>query len=97
MQVAKWGNSLAVRLPAAVVREMKLKPGDEIEIQPKGPRALEISLDAEELAARDRRLKALEQLRALRSQLPSLPEGYRFSRAEIYDENFRGRKEAPEL
>jgi len=32
MQVAKWGNSLAVRLPAAVVEALELKEGDEIEI-----------------------------------------------------------------
>ena len=32
MQVAKWGNSLAVRLPAAVVEALALKEGDEIEI-----------------------------------------------------------------
>ena len=32
MQVAKWGNSLAVRLPAVVVEALQLKEGDEIEI-----------------------------------------------------------------
>ena len=32
MQVAKWGNSLAVRLPAAVVDALELKEGDDIEI-----------------------------------------------------------------
>ena len=32
MQVAKWGNSLAVRLPAAVVEALQLKEGDEVEI-----------------------------------------------------------------
>ena len=32
MQVAKWGNSLAVRLPAAVVEALDLKEGDEIDI-----------------------------------------------------------------
>lgn len=31
MQVAKWGNSLAVRLPAAVVDALGLKEGDDIE------------------------------------------------------------------
>ncbi|MFZ5617549.1 MAG: AbrB/MazE/SpoVT family DNA-binding domain-containing protein [Pseudomonadota bacterium] len=31
MQVAKWGNSLAVRLPAAVVEALGLKEGDDIE------------------------------------------------------------------
>ena len=32
MQVAKWGNSLAVRLPASVVEALKLKEGDDVEI-----------------------------------------------------------------
>ncbi len=31
MQVAKWGNSLAVRLPAELVRELGLKEGDQID------------------------------------------------------------------
>ena len=33
MQVAKWGNSLAVRLPAAVVEALKLKQGDQVQIR----------------------------------------------------------------
>lgn len=32
MQVAKWGNSLAVRLPAELVRELGLKEGDQIDL-----------------------------------------------------------------
>jgi antitoxin MazE len=32
MQVAKWGNSLAVRLPAKLVAELGLAEGDEIQI-----------------------------------------------------------------
>ena len=32
MQVSKWGNSLAVRLPAAVVEALGLKEGDDIDI-----------------------------------------------------------------
>ena len=30
MQVAKWGNSLAVRIPAAVAKALELRAGDEI-------------------------------------------------------------------
>ncbi len=40
MQVGKWGNSLAVRLPAAVVEALDLKEGDEIEIEVADPRTL---------------------------------------------------------
>ena len=32
MQVAKWGNSLAIRIPAAVVKVLDLKEGDQVEI-----------------------------------------------------------------
>ena len=30
MQVAKWGNSLAIRLPSALVEALNLKAGDDI-------------------------------------------------------------------
>ena len=36
MLVAKWGNSLAVRLPADLVRKLDLKEGDDIELHPDG-------------------------------------------------------------
>ncbi|ETX29065.1 AbrB/MazE/SpoVT family DNA-binding domain-containing protein [Roseivivax isoporae] len=34
MQIAKWGNSLAVRLPADLVRHLGLKEGDRIDLVP---------------------------------------------------------------
>lgn len=33
MQVAKWGNSLAVRLPAELVRKLGLKEGDDVDLR----------------------------------------------------------------
>ena len=45
MRVAKWGNSLAVRLPDSVVKALKLKTGDEIEIVVVGTRRFEIGRD----------------------------------------------------
>lgn len=33
MQVAKWGNSLAVRLPADLVRTLDLREGDHIDLR----------------------------------------------------------------
>ena len=72
MQVAKWGNSLAVRLPAAVVEALKLKAGDEIEIHVAGSRAFEIARkpDLEEL---------IRRLRAFRGRLPK---DFKFDRDE---------------
>lgn len=72
MRVAKWGNSLAIRLPDAVVKALKLKSGDEIEIVVSDARRFEV--------ARDRsRERALERLRALKRPLPK---GFRFDREE---------------
>jgi antitoxin MazE len=72
MQVAKWGNSLAVRLPAAVVDALKLKEGDQIEIRVAGEREFEISRDR-------KRQDALEGLRKLRRPLPA---DFKFDREE---------------
>jgi antitoxin MazE len=70
MQVAKWGNSFAVRLPAAVVEALELKEGDQIEIVVAGDRAFAVS--------RDRRAgRAIERLRRLRRVLPA---GFTFDR-----------------
>ena len=43
MQVARWGNSLAIRLPASVVEALGLKEGDDIEV---GSRAIGHSISA---------------------------------------------------
>lgn len=70
MQVSRWGNSLAVRLPAAVVDALDLKDGDQIEIRIAGLREFEVSRDRSREAA-------LERLRRLRRPLPS---GFTFDR-----------------
>jgi antitoxin MazE len=41
MQVSKWGNSLAIRLPAAVVEALELKEGDDIEVRVTGEKAFD--------------------------------------------------------
>lgn len=72
MRVAKWGNSLAVRLPRAVVEALELREGDEVEIAVAGPRRFEVGRDR----SRD---EALATLGALRRPLPK---GFRFDRDE---------------
>jgi antitoxin MazE len=72
MRVSKWGNSLAVRLPDAIVKALKLKSGDEVEIVLRGERLFELARDT----SRDR---ALARLRALKKPLPK---GFRFDREE---------------
>ena len=63
MQVAKWGNSLAVRIPAVVVEALKLKEGDEIEIHVAGAREFAV-------ARKPGREELLTRLRAFRGRLP---------------------------
>lgn len=72
MQVAKWGNSLAVRLPAVVVEALNLKEGDQIEIHIAGERNFKVSRDRS-------RQDAIARLRKLRRPLP---EGFHFDREE---------------
>ena len=59
MQVSKWGNSLAIRLPASVVEALGLKEGDSIEIHAAGKRTFEIDKapGARELLARLRKFR----------------------------------------
>jgi antitoxin MazE len=72
MKVAKWGNSLAVRLPATVVKALELKEGDEIEFTVRGDRQLEVARD-------QRRREAIEKIRKLARPLPA---GFKFDRLE---------------
>lgn len=72
MQVSKWGNSLAVRLPASVVQALGLKDGDQIEVQVAGSRALEVA------RAPDKR----ELLARLRKHRGKLPATFKFDRLE---------------
>jgi antitoxin MazE len=62
MQVAKWGNSLAIRLPKHLVDELGLKPGDDVELKNFGPNTLGIARNSEREEAlarmRDRGLEA---------------------------------------
>ncbi len=72
MQVSRWGNSLAVRLPVAVVEALDLKEGEEIEIHVTGQRSLEVSRKP---APRD----LLARLRKFRGRLPA---DFKFDRLE---------------
>jgi len=72
MQVGKWGNSLAVRLPAVVVEGLALKEGDDIEIEIADTRTFRVRRDPS-------REEALQRLKALNW---TLPPGFCFSRDE---------------
>lgn len=72
MQVAKWGNSFAVRLPASLVKALELREGDDIEIVVDNPHTFAVRKKAEADAL-------LERLRAFRGKLPT---DFKFSRDE---------------
>jgi antitoxin MazE len=72
VQVAKWGNSLAIRLPAAVVEALELQAGDEIEIHVADARELGV-------ARKPGREDLLKRLRAFRGRLPA---DFKFDRDE---------------
>ena len=63
MHVAKWGNSLAVRLPIELVRRLGLKEGDQIDVV-----ADEATMKVQR---QPRAEEVLEGLRRLRGKLPA--------------------------
>jgi antitoxin MazE len=72
MRVAKWGNSLAIRLPAGVVDALALKEGDEIEIHVADARRFGV-------ARKPGRDALLTRLRRFRGRLPA---DFKFDRDE---------------
>lgn len=75
MQVSKWGNSLAVRLPATVVAALEIKEGDNIEIIVTESRKFEVRKSP---GARD----LLQKLKKFRGKLPA---DFKFNRDEAHE------------
>lgn len=75
MKVAKWGNSLAVRLPAAVVEALELAEGDEIELVAEDSRTLAVS----------RKPGVEEMLHRLRRFRGRLPADFRLDRDALHE------------
>lgn len=72
MQVSKWGNSLAIRLPAAIMEVLELNAGDDVEVRIADARVFEISRKP---GKRDH----LDRLRKFRGRLPA---GFGFDRGQ---------------
>jgi antitoxin MazE len=72
VQVSKWGDSLAVQLPKALVEKMGLRASDELKIVDVIERTLVVERE-------DRRKAAVENMRA-RKWTP--PADYKFDRDE---------------
>lgn len=79
MRVAKWGNSLAVRIPAELVEEMGLKEGDEIEFERTGSNAITLKAPV----PFETRLDWLAQNGG------QFPAGFKFDRQKMYEDEGR--------
>jgi antitoxin MazE len=75
VQISKWGNSLAIRLPAAVVEVLELKEGDNVEIHVAGKRSFEI----------DKAPGSRELLARIRKYRGRLPKDFKFDRLEAHE------------
>lgn len=72
MKVAKWGNSLAIRLPRAVVEVMGLKEGDDVGVNIVGANDVEVVMSPDTEAL-------IERLRKYRGRMPA---DFKFDRIE---------------
>jgi antitoxin MazE len=73
MQVSKWGNSLAVRLPKALVEQLGLKEGDELNV---------VAASSDTLAVETKEARRLRALDNIRARSWTLPADYKFDRDE---------------
>jgi len=64
MQVSKWGNSLAIRLPNAVVEALQLREGDDVEVVIADERIFQIR-------KKPGNAEFIERLRQFRGKLPA--------------------------
>jgi antitoxin MazE len=69
LQVNRWGNSLAVRLPAGLARELSVQEGSVLSPQELGQRLLAIgpSIDQAQLEVRR---KLIERIREMHKTMP---------------------------
>ena len=76
-QISKWGNSLAVRLPATVVEVLQLREGDDIQTHVLGQRSFAV----------DKKADGRELLARLRKYRGRLPADFHFDRLEAHERN----------
>jgi antitoxin MazE len=72
VQVSKWGNSLAIRLPVSVVEVLQLHEGDDVEVHVTGERSFELK----KKPGKDALLVRLRRFRG------TLPDDFKFDRDE---------------
>jgi antitoxin MazE len=75
LKFAKWGNSVAIRVPAEVVAKLRISPNEEAQIKVTGEFSFEVTRDR-------RRQEAIDNLRKMRFVLP---DDYVFNREELHE------------
>lgn len=84
VRVSKWGNSLAIRLPAKLAAALGLKEGDRIDVRPAGheePPVVEI----------ERKLTVDELFERVRNMPNKLPADYKFDRRDAVRPGYEDR------
>lgn len=84
VQVSRWGNSLAIRLPAKLAAVLGLKAGDRVEVRPAEhePAVLEI----------ERQLSIDELFERVRNMPNKLPADYKFDRRDAVRPGYEDRE-----
>ena len=77
MQVSKWGNSLAIRLPVSVVEALNLKEGDDIEVLIANDRVFKVR-------RKPGKTEIIERIRQFRGKLPA---DFKFDRDDANGRN----------
>jgi antitoxin MazE len=75
MKFSKWGNSIAVRIPADVVAKLGISPDEEAQIRVTGEHSFEVTRD----------LRRQEAIESIRKMAVPLPPDFKFNRDELYD------------
>jgi antitoxin MazE len=74
VKIAKWGNSLAIRLPATLVDDLGLKEGDDVQLRRAPDGALDLAVEP----------SVEEWFDRVRAMGPLVPAGYAFKRRDAY-------------
>jgi antitoxin MazE len=79
MRIFKLDDSLVVRLPEPLVKEMGLSAGDDVNVTAADHRTIAISRAEQDSEKVDRRVRFLKEMEQFRWPAP---EGYKFDRDE---------------
>ena len=80
MQVAKWGNSLGVRLPMELVHQLGISEGDDINVVPM-PKRSKADVPTVQISREPTRQELIESMRKCRGHWPL---DAKFDRDEAY-------------